>query len=359
MSCELPQDSVAVTAIGPVNIAVIKYWGKRDKSLILPTNSSFSATLHMDALKSQTTVIASKEFSEDSMQLNDKSVNVSANKRLVTVINTVRAKAQDFCDEDGKVLIPASAWPEYKLRIVSHNNFPTAAGLASSASGYACLARALTSLFGVDAVVSPSELSVFARIGSGSASRSMFGGWVEWQKGKLTDGTDSVAVQHFDEEHWPEMRVLVLVVNAGAKETPSTSGMQTTVDTSEFLAHRVDAELAEKRLATLAQAVHLAHRINNNDAGETKVAYTYDAGPNAVFYLREQHVNEVLRAVTEDFGLDLDRLVYDPMALLDKQALGLTQVDAKEPVQDSPIKRIIVTKVGPGAQVTRRTHSFQ
>jgi diphosphomevalonate decarboxylase len=144
------------------------------------------------------------------------------------------------------------------VRIVSENNFPTAAGLASSASGYACLgechfvnrSRVLRRFsrhplcdcysFAIDGEprvvsllsflsrfcylhcavytlaqlfnVATTELSALARIGSGSACRSMYGGWVKWEMGVRDDGEDSIAVQTHDEKHWDDMQILILVV---------------------------------------------------------------------------------------------------------------------------------------------------
>jgi len=119
------------------NIAVIKYWGKREKKLILPINSSLSGTLHQDSLQSSTVVVASKSFKEDTMELNGKAESIEKG-RIATVLAELRKHAQDFKDGD-KVVVAHEDWKNFKIRIRSHNNFPTAAGLASSASGLACL----------------------------------------------------------------------------------------------------------------------------------------------------------------------------------------------------------------------------
>ncbi len=89
-------------------------------------------------MKSETTIVASRTFATDRMWLNDEEEDIGKNKRLVAVIRELRAAAQDFVD-GGRVLVARQDWAEYKLHIMSHNNFPTAAGLASSASGFACL----------------------------------------------------------------------------------------------------------------------------------------------------------------------------------------------------------------------------
>lgn len=98
---------------------------------------------------------------------------------------------------------------ECKIHVVSENNFPTAAGLASSASGYACLVYSLAQLYGLK----KQEISDIARLGSGSACRSIYGGFVQWQKGVQLDGKDSIAVQVAPASHWPDLHVLILVVH--------------------------------------------------------------------------------------------------------------------------------------------------
>lgn len=129
-----------------------------------------------------------------------------------------------------------SSWP---LRICSENNFPTAAGLASSASGFAALIYTLATLFGLPPAVDNSQLSRIARQGSGSACRSLFGGFVAWQGGEKADGSDSLAVQVASREHWPDLHALICVVSDAKKGTPSTAGMQRTVATSPLLQHRI------------------------------------------------------------------------------------------------------------------------
>ena len=138
------------------------------------------------------------------------------------------------------------------MRVVSRNTFPTAAGLASSAAGYAALVRCASELYGVRDTPSFS-LSATAREGSGSACRSLDGGLVAWRKGCRADRADSKAEQLFDERHWPDLRCVIIVASAAEKETPSTEGMQRSVATSPFLTHRAEA-VAEPRLLDLQKA---------------------------------------------------------------------------------------------------------
>ena len=120
-----------------------------------------------------------------------------------------------------------------------------AAGLASSAAGYACLVFSLAQLFCVTEEYE-GELSTIARQGSGSACRSLYGGFVRWQKGEKPDASDSMAVQVAGEHHWPELRALVLVASAAKKKVSSTDGMQNSVATSPLLAHRAEHVVPER-----------------------------------------------------------------------------------------------------------------
>ncbi|KAG0365319.1 diphosphomevalonate decarboxylase, partial [Mortierella sp. AD032] len=175
------------TCTAPVNIAVVKYWGKRDTSLILPTNSSLSVTLSQDQLHSKTTIRASADFTSDRLWLNGHEESIEKNKRLVACLRETRALRSTL--ESENAALPKLS--QLKIHICSENNFPTAAGLASSASGYACLVYTLSKLF--ELPLNASDLSVVARQGSGSACRSLFGGFVAWEMGEKADGSDSRA----------------------------------------------------------------------------------------------------------------------------------------------------------------------
>lgn len=138
----------------------------------------------------------------------------------------------------------------YKLHICSENNFPTAAGLASSAAGYACFVYTLASLYGLE----NEELTAIARLGSGSACRSIYGGFVQWQKGELADGSDSIAVQIATASHWPEMHLLILVVSDERKKVGSTVGMRLSIENSELLKYRA-SECVSKHIDQMTQAI--------------------------------------------------------------------------------------------------------
>ncbi|KAJ2842032.1 diphosphomevalonate decarboxylase, partial [Coemansia brasiliensis] len=282
----------------------------------------------------RTTIRASKDFSGDRLWLNGIEEDVSASKRLTNCITTAR-KLRKALEQQNADAVPLSTWG---LHICSENNFPTAAGLASSASGYAALVSALGALF--ELPQTPSELSRVARVGSGSACRSMFGGFVAWQAGVSADGADSLAVQIADREHWPELQALILVVSDQKKAISSTAGMQTTVETSRLFAERVKTVVPQRMVAmqnaiaardfaafaeitmrdsnqfhavcldtfppisymndTSRAIVGLVHAFNSA-VGRVAAAYTYDAGPNAVIYALKDDMRDIVELFTSCF----------------------------------------------------------
>jgi len=329
----MQQPVFSLTISSPTNIALIKYWGKRDAKINLPINSSVSVTLNQRDLRTVTTVSASRSFSRDRLWLNGEEEDVNASRRVLAVFREVRARAGDLRDpKTGQVLVRKDEWDGLRVWVVSENNFPTAAGLASSAAGYAALTFALSKLYGLPDSLAD-ELSCIARMGSGSACRSLAGGFVAWDMGQRADGVDSRARQVADEAHWPELQVLVLVVSDTKKTVSSTAGMQTSVDTSPLLAHRA-AAVVPGRLAEMEAAyqsrdfgkvaelmmrdsnqfhatcldtyppvfymndasraiVRMVHALNEA-AGETVCGYTFDAGPNAVLLTLKRHLPTVL-----------------------------------------------------------------
>lgn len=200
------------TAIANVNIALIKYWGKRDRKLILPNNSSISMTL--DGLKTVTTVEFDNVYDKDIFILDNKEFKKGAEfEKIIRHLDLIRE----------------ISGTRKRAKVVSENNFPTAAGLASSASGFAALSLAGTRATGIN--LSLKELSILARRGSGSATRSCYGGFVEWLKGEKNNGSDSYAVQIAKPGHWPEFRIITTIVSTAAKKVPSRTGMAQTTET--------------------------------------------------------------------------------------------------------------------------------
>ena len=209
------------TARAHPNIALVKYWGKRDEALLLPHQSSFSVTL--SDLWAQTTVAFGPARDEGS--LDGRPFSAKELARVTVLLDAVRRRAG----------ISLGA------RVVSRSNFPTAAGLASSAAGFAALAMAAAKA--ADLPLDGRELSILARLGSGSACRSIAGGFVEWLRGERADGEDSYAVQRFPAAHWPELRLLAAECASEAKAVSSRDAMRAAVETSPYYSAWVrDAE---------------------------------------------------------------------------------------------------------------------
>jgi len=241
------------SASAPTNIAVVKYWGKDEaRGGNTPINSSCSLTLDPADLRAETVMVASPELDRDELWLNGAPVDVAGAsthaRRLRACLATMRARcARPPAGSRASAAAELAGW---RVRVISRNTFPTAAGLASSAAGYAALVRCAAALYGVAVDAS---LSGVARVGSGSACRSLDGGLVAWRKGAAPDASDSLADPLHAADHWPGLRVVVVVASADEKETPSTEGMRRSVATSPFLAHRA-AAVAEPRVAELAAA---------------------------------------------------------------------------------------------------------
>lgn len=202
-----------IEAIANTNIALVKYWGKKDSKLKTPLNNSISMTL--DKLNTKT-VIEIIDSNEDQIIFNGKISEGSEKNKIVKILDLFRT---DFNKKDTF------------FKINTENNFPTASGLASSASGFAALSVAVNEVLNLK--LDKKELSIYARKGSGSASRSVFGGFAEWEKGSLEDGSDSFAVQIADQNHW-DVRMLVTILEDKKKDKSSTNGMEETVNTCPF-----------------------------------------------------------------------------------------------------------------------------
>ncbi|XP_034195922.1 mevalonate diphosphate decarboxylase isoform X1 [Osmia lignaria lignaria] len=320
-----------VTCLAPVNIAVIKYWGKKNEKLILPLNDSISTTIDTEQLCAKTTVMISPDFKEDCIWLNGQEEDIK-NPRLQNCLTEIRKRAGG-----------SKQLNQWKIHICSENNFPTAAGLASSAAGYACLVTTLAKLYEVEG-----DISAIARLGSGSACRSTVGGFVRWYMGSEPNGTDSIVKQIAPATHWPEMRILILVVNDSKKKVSSAIGMKRTMETSELLKHRVkhvvpdranrmQQAIIEKDFKTYAEITmkdsNQLHALNldtyppniymndvshaivelvhsyNEAVNDVKVAYTFDAGPNATLYLLEKEVPIVMGILDYFFPPSEDVLI--------------------------------------------------
>ena len=185
------------TAAAHANIALVKYWGKRDEARMLPEAGSLSVAL--DKLRTTTTVELG-EFPADAFVLDGREEDASRVRALLDAAG-IRQRA----------------------RVESRNEFPTAAGLASSASGFAALAAAACAAAGLRKT--DEEISALARIGSGSATRSVPGGWAVWE--------NESARQLFPPGHW-DLRFCIALCAAGPKQVGSRDGMRASRETSPY-----------------------------------------------------------------------------------------------------------------------------
>ena len=212
------------TAIAHSNIALIKYWGKSNQKLNIPAVDSISITLK--ELFTTTSVSFSKELKHDTLILDKKLASEKQRKRVSNFLDLVRHKKKF----------------DFPVEVISENNFPTAAGLASSASGFAALALGASTAAGLN--LSPFELSELARQGSGSAARSICGGFVHMHRGDDKSGMDAVAEQLFDENYW-DLRMLILVTSTKEKDIGSTKGMNLTAKTSPYYRRWVQSAVGD------------------------------------------------------------------------------------------------------------------
>jgi diphosphomevalonate decarboxylase len=229
------------TAVAHPNIAVVKYWGKRDAARNLPAVPSLSVTL--SRFTTTTTVEWGVDAPADDVQLNGAPAAPAAAEKVARFLDLI------------------TNGPRPRCRVVSVNDFPTGAGLASSSSGFAALALAATTAAG--APRAPEALSALARQGSGSACRSLWGGWVEWRLGVAEDGGDSHGTPLAPPAHW-DIRVVVAIVDGGAKKVGSTAGMGATQRTCPFYDRWVEtapADVAEGRRAILARDLERLGRV--------------------------------------------------------------------------------------------------
>lgn len=198
------------TARAFTNIALIKYWGKKNQQLKLPWTNSLSLTLDRFYTDTTSKIIDSDK---DVIYLNESLLDEQKSKRIVDYLNNTR-KQFGFTEH---------------FKINSINHVPTSAGFASSASGFAALAASIDQT--MDLKLTKTQLSILARNGSGSASRSIYGGFVEWIAGDNNDNSYAVPI---DETPDIDLEVLSVVVNQKAKKISSTVGMEKSVETSPF-----------------------------------------------------------------------------------------------------------------------------
>ncbi len=227
-----PSTMFAATATAQPNIALVKYWGKRNADLNLPAVGSISVTLKV--LQTRTRVQFDTFLSADSLLLDGKLQSGAELLRVQRFLELVRARA-------GRKLY---------AHVESDNNFPTKSGLASSAAGFAALALAATRALGL--TLPQAELAQLARRGSGSAPRSLFGGFVEMHRGELDDGSDAIATRLLSEQAWP-LAILVVITDSRAKRVGSSFAMEQSRQSSPYYGSWIAAQPAD--LASMRTAI--------------------------------------------------------------------------------------------------------
>jgi diphosphomevalonate decarboxylase len=218
-----------VTARSNVNVALVKYWGKRDPELNLPATGSISLTLDGLSVEAE---VGFGDGGTDEVAIDGEPAQGVERERVVRFLDLIRDQAR--CRE--------------AARVATRSRVPRGAGLASSAAAFAALALAGSRAAGLR--LEPRALSALARRGSGSAARSIFGGFVEWRRGERADGSDSVAEPLLAPGEW-DLRVVVAITSGAPKAISSREGMARAA-TSPFYPAWVegaDADLVEARSA--------------------------------------------------------------------------------------------------------------
>lgn len=294
----------SATALTHPNIAFIKYWGNRDNALRLPSNGSIS--MNLDGLFTHTTVTFSASLKTDRLRIGNRPVTGTGLERVSFILDLIRS------------------WAKIGLyaEVTSRNNFPSSAGIASSAAAFAALALAGGKAAGLD--LSERQLSYLARRGSGSASRSIPAGFVEWQMGASDE--ESYAFSIATPEHW-DLVDCVAITSTGHKKTGSTEG-HSLAPTSPLQEARVaDAPrrldlcrraILERDFDAFAAIVELdsdmmhavmmtskpglfylqpaslavMHAVREWRAGGMPVCYTVDAGPNIHVICPREYIGE-------------------------------------------------------------------
>ncbi|CAI2594368.1 hypothetical protein AKUH3B110M_06920 [Apilactobacillus kunkeei] len=303
-----------ITARAHTNIALVKYWGKENEELIIPANSSLSLTL--DEFYTDTSVHFDESLSSDEVTLNGKVIN---DEKITNFMDIIRKKAN----------INAFA------RIESTNHVPTSAGLASSASAYAALAAAGSKAYGLN--LSQKGLSRLARRGSGSATRSIFGGFAAWNKG--TDDESSYGYSIEDPVKM-DINMIAIILDNQPKKISSRKGMKISIETSpyyqswikqttadfqiieeaikenDFTTLGKTAELNAMRMHSLTLSSNPSYLYINADSlkvinmvkelRETGVEcyYTMDAGPNVKIICQSDKISAITDKLSDKFSND-------------------------------------------------------
>jgi len=315
------------TAVAPANIACIKYWGKADETLRLPLNSSLS--MNLSDTYTTTTVEFSSAYQKDDIALLDGVFSFEETARIRAGLDRIRTRAQS----------------NLYARVVTKNTFPKGTGAAASASGFAALTVAGFRALGVS--LSEKELTIFARMGSGSACRSIPDGFVLWEKGISSD--TSYAYSLYPHTHWELCDILVIVERA-MKKVSTTEG-QEGVKTSPFWQDRVSGIpakiermkkiLSQKNITALGEMIE-EECLDMHHVMQTQtpsLLYWTDMTKVIMDYVRSWRAEGIPVYFTIDAGPNVH-------LICEKQTVEVVQ---KKLTQVKEIKNIIVNFSAPGA----------
>ncbi len=297
------------TAIAPANIAFIKYWGRKDADLRIPYNPSIS--MNLSACTTTTAVQFSDAYEKDMIIFRDGFSDKEV-ARVITQLDRIRRYAG----------------VETRAKVETENSFPKSAGVASSASGFAALTVAATAALGVK--LSEKELTELARLGSGSACRSIPDGFVKWE--------DTYTYSLYPPAYW-DLRDILVIVEHTAKDVSSSAGHDL-VETSPFFTkrlqeipkriNRVETALAKKDFRMLGEMMEEdcldMHHVMQTQApplyywGDktTQVTrdlkksrlpayFTIDAGPNVHIICEGKDEENVRRLFEKDYQLIVNK----------------------------------------------------
>ena len=305
------------TARAHTNIALVKYWGKRDQDLILPQTDSLSLTL--DKFYTDTTVDFSTNYGQDQLFIDNQAVAANKMGKVVRVLNRVRELAG--------ISLPA--------KVSSFNHVPMSAGLASSASAFAALATAAAAAAGLQ--LSRRDLSRLARRGSGSATRSIYGGLVQWHRGH--DDESSFAEPIMEKVDFG-LEMIAILIDTKRKTVSSRGGMQQSVASSPYypawrkvvdhdmqtikeaiadhdinrIGHIAEINALRMHALTLSadpgftyfngETIDTMNLLNNLRSDGLNCYYTMDAGPNVKVIYDRKDREKLLAKLTSVFGRD-------------------------------------------------------
>jgi diphosphomevalonate decarboxylase len=293
------------------NIALVKYWGDRDSNLRLPANGSIS--MNLSGLETVTTVRFDPAVAHDELSLNGETQTTAQSARVSQHLDHVRRLA-------GTGL---------RAQVVSRNNFPMGTGIASSASAFAALTVAACTALGLE--LDEPQLSALARLGSGSACRSIPGGFVEWTSGE--DHESSYAASIAGADHW-EVVDLVAVISQEHKAVGSTSGhslagssplqaarladtprrlsqcrraildrdfdaLADVIEQDALMMHAVMLTSQPALVYWLPATLTVIQAVQAWRARGIPVAFTIDAGPNVHLITPEAHQGDVFTLLSE------------------------------------------------------------